>query len=153
MESKMKKIILAIILFLITLPVFSQQGLWTTRNIENDATGIRYVPLSNVTKEVLTFYNQYNYYFDLSGYSKKRFIEETGYGFNDWSMLNEINELTVFAFKTNMGRGSVIMVLCVSKDNVNLLLFSNDITLHENPQNTGSYKKDKFIDWFTTLLN
>lgn len=139
--------------FILTSSAFGQQSLWSTIKPENEKSGLKYVPLENVAKEVLTFYNQYNYYFDLSGYSKKRFIEETGYGFDDWSMLNEINELTVFAFKTNMGRGSVIMVLCVSKDNVNLLLFSNDITLHENPQNTGSYKKDKFIDWFTTLLN
>lgn len=152
MRNNMKKIGLAILLLTLTSSVFGQQRLWTTENNNNDKSGNKYVPLTSVTKEVLTFYDQYDFYFDLSGYSKERFIEEINYGFDDWSILNEIKDLTVFAYKSNTGRGSLIMVMCVSKDNVNLLLFSNDILLHENPQQTGSYEKDKFTKWFKTLL-
>ena len=149
----MKKILFALLLVTLTSSVFGQQRLWTTAKNDNDTSGTKYVPLTNVTKEVLTFYDQYDYYFDLSGYSKKRFIEEINYGFDDWTWLYDIKELTVFALKSNAGRGSLIMVMCVSKDNVNLLLFSSDILLHKNPQSTGSYERDKFSKWFKTLLN
>ena len=152
MRNKMKQIGFALLLLILTSSAFGQQNLWTTVKNDNDTSGAKYVPLTNVTKEVLTFYDQYSYYFDLSGYSKKRFIEEINYGFDDWKWLYDIKDLTVFALKSNAGRGSLIMVMCVSNDNVNLLLFSNDIMLHENPQSTGSYKKDKFIAWFKTLL-
>lgn len=153
MRNRMKKIVFALLLTTLTLTVFGQQHLWTTVKNDSDTSGTKYVPLTNVTKEVLTFYDQYDYYFDLSGYSKKRFIEEINYGFDDWTWLYDIKDLTVFALKSNAGRGSLIMVICVSKDNVNLLLFSSDIILHKNPQSTGSYEKDKFARWFKTLLN
>jgi hypothetical protein len=149
----MKKIVFALLLVILTSFAFGQQRLWTTVKNDNDTSGTKYVQLASVTKEVLAFYDQYDYYFDLSGYSKKRFIEEINYGFNDWNWLYDIKDLTVFALKSNAGRGSLIMVMCVSKDNVNLLLFSNDILLHNNPQATGSYKKDNFARWFKTLLN
>jgi hypothetical protein len=153
MRNKMKKIGFFIFLLTLASSVFGQQHLWTTVKNDNDTSGNKYVPLTNVTKEVLTFYDQYNYYFDLSGYSKERFIEEINYGFDEWNWLYDIKDLTVFALKSNAGRGSLIMVMCVSKDNVNLLLFSNDIMLNQNPQSTGSYKRDKFVGWFNTLLN
>lgn len=153
MRNKMKKILFTLLLVTLTSSVFGQQRLWATVKNDNDTSGTKYVPLTNVTKEVLTFYDQYDYYFDLSGYSKKRFIEEINYGFDDWTWLYDVKELTVFALKSNAGRGSLIMVMCVSKDNVNLLLFSSDILLHKNPQSTGSYERDKFAKWFKTLLN
>ncbi len=149
----MKKIGLALLLLTLTASVFGQQALWSTIKNDNDTSGIRYVPLTNVTNEVLTFYELYNYYFDLSGYSKERFIEEVNYGFDDWNLLYDIKDLTVFALRSNTGRGSHIMVMCVSKDNVNVLLFSNDILLYNNPQRTRSNEKDKFAKWFKTLLN
>ncbi len=153
MRNKMKKTVFALLLVALTSSVFGQQSLWATVKSSNDTSGTKYVSLTDVTKEVLTFYDQYDYYFDLSGYSKKRFIEEINYGFDDWNWLYDIKDLTVFALKSNAGRGSLIMVMSVSKDNVNLLLFSNDIILHENPQRTVSYEKDKFARWFKTLLN
>jgi hypothetical protein len=153
MGNRMKIIAFALLLTTLTSSLFGQQRLWTTVKNDDDTSGTKYVPLTNVTKEVLTFYDQYDYYFDLSGYSKKRFIEEINYGFDDWNWLYEIKDLTVFALKSNEGRGSLIMVMCVSKDNVNLLLFSSDILLHENPQRTGTYEKEKFSRWVKTLLN
>ena len=147
----MRKIVFAILLLTLTSSVFAQQLLWTTE--ENDTSGYKYVPLSKVTEEVLTFYDHYNFYFDLSGYSKQRFIEEINYGFDDWSGLYDIKDLTVFALKSNEGRGSFIIVLCISEENVDLLLFSNDVLLHQNPQRTGLSRKDRFAKWFKTLLN
>jgi hypothetical protein len=149
----MKNIVYVLLLLVLSAPVLGQQSLWTTVKKVSDTSGIKYVPLNNVTNEVLTFYDQYNYYFDLSGYSKKRFINEIKFGFGNWNWLNDIKDLTVVALKSNSGRGSLIMVMCVSKENVNLLLFSNDILLHKNPQRTYSDEKDKFEKWFKTLLN
>ena len=147
----MKNIGFVILLSTLSFSAFGQQFLWST--VKSDEAGVKYVPLNNVTDEVLTFYDQYNHYFDLSGYSKKRFIEETNYGFDDWNWLYDVKDLTVFALKSNSGRGSFVMILCVSKDNVNLIMFSNDILLDSNPQSTGDYHKDRFVSLFKTLLN
>jgi hypothetical protein len=152
MFNKIKIISLVILILSLTNSVSGQQFLWSTVKTDS-VSGRKYVPINNITKEVITFYDQYDYYFDLSGYSKKRFIEEINYGYDDWSWLYEIKELSVYALKSNTGKGSIIMVLCVSKDNVNLLLFSSDIIAHKNPQSTSQYQKEKFIKWFKTLLN
>lgn len=147
----MKNIGFVILLLTLTTSSFGQQYLWST--VKNDSSHVKYVPLSNITKEVVTFYNQYNYYFDLSGFSKKRFIEEINYGFDDWTWLNDIKDLTVYAVRSNTGSSSVVMIICVSRDNVNLILFSSDIMAHENPQATDPYDKDKFVRWFKTIMN
>lgn len=121
MKNRIIKIGFAILLATLTSAAFGQQYLWTT--VKNDTSGVKYVPLSTVTKEVLTFYDHYNYYFDLTGFSKKRFIEEINYGFQDWNWLYNIKDLTVSAVKSNSGTGSLIMIMCISKENVNLIIF------------------------------
>ena len=55
----------ALLLVTLTSSVFGQQSLWTTVKNDNDTSGTKYVPLTNVTKEVLTFYDQYDYYFEI----------------------------------------------------------------------------------------
>ncbi len=151
MKNRFKNIGIVILLLNLTNSAFGQQFLWSTT--KSDSAGLKYVPLNNVTEEVLTFYDQYEYYFDFSGYSKKRFAEEINYGFDDWNWLNEIKDLTVSAIRSNSGSGSFVMIMCISKDNVNLIIFSNDILLYSNPQPTGDYSKDKFVSWYKTLLN
>ena len=150
--KKLKNIGIIILMLTVGQTARGQQFLWSTLKSDSGSTK-KYVPMDNITKEVLTFYNQYDYYFDLSGYSKTRFIKEVKYGFDDWSWLNSIKDLTIYAVKSNTGRGSVVMVLCVSKDNVNLLLFSSDILAHKNPHGTNQYEKEKFVDLFKSLLN
>lgn len=149
----LKKYVLAIIMVTLTSSVFGQQNLWTTFKPANDSIKTKVISMSEVPNEVLKIYDQYDYYFDLTGYTKKRFIEEMDMGFNDWAWLNEINELTVFALKSNTGNGSYVLVLCVSKDYANMLIFSNNITQSNNPQGTNSYEREKFKNWVETLLN
>lgn len=155
MESNMKKLGFIILLSALTASAFGQQFLWQT--VSKDSVDVKYVPLNNVTREVLTFYDQYKFYYDFSGYSKDRFIREIDYGFEDWKWLNNIKELTVFALRSNTGQGSVVLVMCISNDNVNLIVFSNNaIDGNFNFQMTYSYsssEKEKFISWFKTLLN
>jgi hypothetical protein len=145
----MKKIVFIIFFFILAVSAFGQQFLWST--VRDKAE--RYVPLNNVTREVLTFYDQYNRYYDFSGFSKDRFIENFDYGFEDWQWLYDINELTVFALRSNSGRGSIVLVMIISKNNVNTLVFANNAELGFDYMTTGSYKKEQFSNWFKTLLN
>jgi len=143
----MKKIGFIIIFSFLTLYAYSQQSLWSTVKNSN----VKYVPLNNVTREVLSFYEQYRYYLDYSGFSKNRFIEMFDYGFEGWEWLYDIEELTVFALRSNDGQGSIVLVMCVSKDNINTLIFTN--TYDRGAIMTHSSDKDKFSRWFRTLLN
>jgi hypothetical protein len=131
----------------LAISAFGQQFLWST--VQGNDT--RYVPLNNVTREVLNFYDQYRFYYDYSGFSKDRFIESFDYGFEDWEWLYDIEELTVFALRSNSGRGSVVLVMCISKNNVNTIIFSN--TVEGDFVMTYSSDKEKFANWFKTLLN
>jgi len=145
----MKKIGFTIFFLILTVSAFGQQFLWST--VKDKAE--RYVPLNNVTKEVLTFYDQYNRYYDFSGFSKDRFLDSFDYGFEDWKWLYDIENLTVFALRSNSGRGSVVLVMIISKNNVNTLVFANNAELGYDYMLTGSYKRDQFINWFKTILN
>jgi hypothetical protein len=145
----MKKIVFFGFFLILTSSVFGQQFLWST--IRDKAE--RYVPMNNVTREVLTFYDQYDRYYDFSGFTKDRFIEMFDYGFEDWEWLYNIEELTVFALRSNSGRGSVVLVMCISRNNVNTLIFANNAELGMNYNLTFSSDRQKFSNWFRTLLN
>jgi hypothetical protein len=152
----MKKIGLIYCLIFFTSPVFGQQFLWTT---VKDSTN-KYVPINEVTNKVLEFYDFYHYYHDGSGYSKDGFFKmlESYQSSNSdktrWQDLKKkissIDSLTVIAFKSNLGKGSVITVMCITKENVNFITFSNnyeedDIIIYHS-------EKEKFAKWFKTLL-
>jgi len=144
----MKRIWFIICFLIFTSSLFGQQFLWSTVR----DTAERYVPLNNVTREVLNFYDQYTWYYDYSGFNKNRFIENFDYGFEDWEWLYEIEELTVFALRSNSGGGSIVLVMCISKNNVNTLLFSNNI-IDRGSIMTHSSDRNKFSNWFKTILN
>jgi hypothetical protein len=146
----MKKTAFFVCFFVLAMSAFCQQFLWSTVR----DTAERYVPMNNVTREVLEFYDQYRFYYDYSGYSKDRFIEGFDYGFEDWEWLYEIEQLTVFALRSNLGRGSVVLVMCISKNNVNTIIFSNTSDLGSNWIMThGGSSRDQFSRWFRTILN
>jgi hypothetical protein len=126
--------------------------LWST--IETDTISQKVVPLKYVNNEILKFYSHYKQHYDLTGFSKERFIEEVDYGFKDWEFINEIEELTVIAVKSNTGSGSVVLVMFISKINVNLIVFTNNtIERDYNYIFNSKYEKDKFWDWLETLKN
>jgi len=139
----------ALFLFFLVLPasVFGQQTLWSTAQT-ND---VRYVPLNDVLNETLSFYDQYNYYYDYAGFTKDRFIQKFPMGFDDWKWLYDIKDLTVFALRSNMGHGSVVIVMCVNKNNVHAIIFSNNGG--RDCISTNEYYRKKFASWFKTLLN
>jgi len=143
----MKRFAFFVVFTILAFSAYGQQILWST--IKKDE--VRHVPYNNVTREVLAFYDQYQYYYDFTGFTKRRFIENFDYGFEDWEWLNEIVEPTVFALRSNSGRGSVVLVMCISKDNVNTILFSN--TLESDYVMTFGSRREQFTNWFRTLLN
>jgi hypothetical protein len=144
----MKRIGFVGLFSIITIAAFGQQFLWSTVQ-DNDT---QYVPLNNVIREVLNFYDQYEFYYDFSGFSKDRFIESFDYGFEDWEWLYDIENLTIFALRSNSGRGSVVLVMCISKNNVNTIIFSNTLEQDFIITHSGS-KREQFANWFRTLLN
>jgi hypothetical protein len=150
----MRKIGLIIGFIILTLSAFGQQFLWST---VKDTTS-KHVPLENVTKEVLNFYDYYEFYYDLTGFSKDVFLnsksfKNSGISNDTWNSLKKkiynVEDLTVFAFKTNEGRGSVILVMCISKDNVDMICFSNT---YERDA-LWTIDREKFKNWVNTLLN
>jgi|SRR5688572_17195229 len=154
----MKNIGFTFCFIILTSSAFGQQFLWSTVK----DTVIKYVPLENVTNEVLEFYDHYEFYYDGAGYSKggffKMFEGTQAYKNSNtpqWkdfkNKIDKINDLTVFAFRSNSGKGSVILVLCVTKENVNLISFSN--TYEKDPVLTHSSDREKFAKWFKTLLD
>ncbi|MCL1969654.1 MAG: hypothetical protein FWF65_08935, partial [Bacteroidetes bacterium] len=150
----MKKIGFIISFIVLVSSVFGQQFLWST---VKDSTS-KYLPLDNVTSEVLNFYDQYKYYYDLAGFSKDgffEFVKKSEKNSIDWKQLKKkienIEDLTVFAFRGNLGRGSVVFIMCISKDDVNMLLFSN--TCEADAIITSNYNREKFANWFRTLNN
>lgn len=153
----MKKFLLIFSFVVFTATAFGQQFLWTT--LKDSTT--KYVPLENVTNKVLEFYDQYKFYYDGSGYSKDGFFKmfESSQSYKNsntsrWKDLKKkiyaMDSLTVIAFKSNLGQGSVILVMCISKENVNLISFSNNY--EKDTLFTHSTEKQKFSKWFKTLL-
>ena len=101
------------------------------------------------------------FYYDLSGFDKDGFIKmfegSQAYktsGTSKWKefkkALKNIHDLTVFATRSNSGQGSEILVLCISKENVNVVMFSN--TYGANALLASGVEKEKFEKWFKTLL-
>jgi hypothetical protein len=149
-QSKMRKIGYIIFLAVFTTSAFGQQFLWSTINKD----GVYQVPLNRVAEEVLKFYDHYKLYYDYSGYSKKRFIEEIADGFDDIRDLNNITEFTDYAVKSNLGYGSFVLVACISEENVDMILFSNTaIEGNFSFEQTHSYERDRFVRWFKMLIN
>ena len=137
---------------LLTLSSFGQQYLWST--VEQDTITEKYVPIENATNEILKFYDHYEKHYDFSGFSKKRILEKSNYGFENLNWVNQINELTVFALRSNMGKGSIVIVMFVSSKNINMIIFSNQIVeMDLNYLPNDEEGREKFETWLKTLMN
>lgn len=148
-KTTMKSLI--VILFLLPSLVFGQQFLWSTAQEgelkDNDVT---LIPIENVTDRVLSYYDFYEYYNDLSGFSKDGFEEFLKIDLKtansiQWNSKMAYEEPTAFAFKGNDGRGSFVVILFLQKDNIDLIVFSNDIGQGSISANYGG--RGKFVNW------
>lgn len=147
--------ILFIALFFTSQVVFGQQYLWSTAKVNSTTVEFsKIIPMDKVTDEVLKFYDVYRGYHDLSGYSKEAFMKEAMADLTKLNWLTEIEEPTVFAIRANSGSGSYVAVICVSKKNVNAIVFSNSVIKDGGDYNLAvGMDPEKFTRWFKTLLN
>ena len=147
---EVKNIGFVMLFSLVSVCAFSQQAIWTTVK----DTEIKYVALNNVTKEVLKFYDQYEYYFDFTGFDKDSFIKEFDNDPDGYNWIYDIDETTIVAFRvpgeSARGGGSIVFVFCVDKNNVNMIAFSN--TYDTGANMTHQSRRSRFEIWFKTIL-
>lgn len=146
--------------------VAAQQFLWVTNpRGMNVNPGIKFISLQDVHKEILSYYEMYDYYYDLSGFSKegyfKKYESSSSFKTTDklkWNefkkTVNSINELTVSCIKTNDGNGSSIIVFIYSKNNFDAIVFSNKIEYGSiDTYNSNSEPhKSRFLKYLESLL-
>ena len=165
--NTMKKIIITTILYFVLgffgSNVIGQQFLWTTGSKDifpNSETKV--IPKEEVKNKLLDYYENYKFYFDYTGYSKEGFLKKyiNSIGGNDkkkWdnfkNNINQINDLNITCIKGNLGSGSVIMVLIISKNDFDMIVFSNEpdkgfIMTYSEIES----EKKKFIKFFNSLI-
>lgn len=150
----MKNIIFVFLLFS-SFYSFSQQILWSTTEIEGlKSHDVKLIPISDVTEKILDYYEFYNCYYDLSGFSKdglEEFLKKS-------SSTNKLiprnpkvisNEPFAIAYKGNDGHGSNVIVMLVQKDNIDLIQFSNEVGRGA----ISSYDINKFKKWLYSFWN
>jgi TonB family protein len=152
----LKYLILSIALLTLCSKGNSQQLLWTTAS---DAQENK-IPKSQVVNEVLKQYDFYSYYYDATGYTQESFASllKGGKGISGSSTskspkvdsrLAGIKEPTIFAWKDNTGTGSLVMVLSIDGDHVDMLVFSNQI--ESGSIATNKFDRNKFSKWLNTM--
>lgn len=137
---------------------YSQQLLWTTASDAKE----KKIPKSQVINEILKQYDFYEYYVDATGFTRESFTSmlKEGKGVKGAttskdpkvdSRLAGIKEPTIFAWKDNTGSGSLVIVLSVNGDNIDMLVFSNQIEF--GSISTSEYDRNKFSKWLKTIYN
>ena len=98
-------------------------------------------------------FDDIHYYYDGTGFTKEEFIIKMSDGKDEVadSWINEIDALTVLAMKVNIDYGSAIMIMIISKENADMVSFTNYLDI--GAENATPYKRQKFEKWFKTLLN
>ena len=151
---------MGLVVFLATAmsAAFGQQLLWSTAESDSLKGSNQYIPIDNVLGEVMKIYDYYTLYYDFAGFTKEAFLESVpaGVSIYERNKLDEIDKPTVLAIRTNLGRGSVVFVVCVSKDNVNSIVFSNSPMISGMDYRftySADREREKFKEWFKTLLN
>jgi hypothetical protein len=159
-------IVICIFQFLGSKNVSAQQFLWATSSKGITVnSGIKIINLQDVHKEILGYYEMYDYYYDLSGFSKEGYFEkyESSNSFKTTDKLkwnefkktvNGINELTVSCIKTNDGNTSSVSIFIYSKNNFDAIVFSNKIEpgrIHTYNSNSA-LDKSRFLKYLESLL-
>lgn len=141
-----------IVLLLILLPSigFCQQFLWSTTKIDDhEGSDVKLIPIASVSEKIFDYYNTYEYYRDLTGFSRtgfERFLNESP-NFDkliNWNSSLISTDSAAFAFKGNNGNGSIITVVLVQKENVDVISFTSEY----QPGYNHLINKDKFKRWF-----
>ncbi len=145
------------ILFMLPCYAFGQQFLWSTMEPGKlKDTNVNLISINNVTEKVMDYFDFYDYYYDLTGFSRegfREFLKKDLKAANSiqWDPTMTFDEPTAFAFKTNDGQGSIIIVMLIQKENIDLILFSSNI--RQGAKSANSVEREKFTRWFSSFWN
>ncbi len=148
---------LLFILLMLPCCAVGQQLLWSTT--ESEALKdfkINLITVERVTETVMDYYDIYDYYYDLTGFSRgsfKTFLENNVKAANSIQLDGKMmfDKPTAFAFKTNDGRGSIVVVVFIQEENLDIILFSNN--LDKDAKSTTASEREKFNRWFSSFWN
>ena len=159
----MKKLILLLLLFSISFISLGQQFLWTTnQNGLFPNSEMKVISKEDVLDKLLDYYEMYNFYYDGSGFTKDGFFRmvQNSNSYQDINKMNwekfkkgisEIQDLTITCMKSNEGSGgSDITILILSKNNFDMIRFSNQYESDGGVIYT--LEKDKFIKFYKSLI-
>jgi len=144
---------LLILLFLSPLIGFSQQFLWSTTEIGTlKNSDVKLIPITEVSKKVIDYYEFYEYYYDLSGFTRTGLEELLKKDKNiaktiQWDSTMTFDKPVGLAFKTNEGRGSMVVVMLLQKENIDVVLFTNEY----GREAIVTHGVDKFKKWFSSF--
>ena len=162
----MKKTILTLLIYsflgILGTNVFGQQFLWTT-NKNNIFTNseIKVIPKEDVINKLLEYYENYECYFDFTGFSKQGFLKKyinsiVGNDNKKIELLKnsiyKIKDLNITSIKGNLGNGSLIMILIVSKNNFDMIVFSNEPDKGFIITDDSEEGKNKFVKFYNSLI-
>ena len=120
---------------------------------------MKVISKDEVKNKLLDYYENYRYYYDYTGFTKEGFFDKfkeyiVGNDNSKWEefkkSFSQTNELTISSIKGNLGNGSVIMILIVSKNNFDMIVFSNQVD--NGLIHTSKYEIDKFIKFYKSLI-
>ena len=120
---------------------------------------MKVISKDEVKNKLLDYYENYRYYYDYTGFTKEGFFDKfkeyiVGNDNRKWEefkkSFSQTNELTISSIKGNLGNGSVIMILIVSKNNFDMIVFSNE--MDTGRISTFQFEIDKFIKFFNSLI-
>ena len=151
---------------LMSLTGISQQYLWTSSANDffvNSETKI--ISTDEIQDNFLKYYQLYEYYYDLSGFSKQDFLikfeNSNSYKFinktkwdNFLKSINQTKEPTITCLKYNDGKSPVIMILIYSKEKFDVISFSNNMENGFNKTFNSELEssKSRFILFYKTLI-
>jgi len=161
----MKKIIL-FILICVSVNSYGQQILWTTnKNGLFQNSEIKVIPKEKVLNKLLEYFENYDKYYDGTGYTKDGFFREFEGDHSNLEIDNQkwgnfkksiygINELTISCVKSNLGSGSNILILIVKKDNIDFITFSNQYSKGSIYTYNGRINDEKvrFVKFYNSLI-
>ena len=146
--------------------VAGQQFLWTTNSNGMFAkSDFKVISIDDVSEKLLEYYELYDNYYDISGFSKdgffKKFESSISYKYSDkakWielkkAILNEKN-ISISCLKFNEGNSSSVMVYIITKDNFDAIKFSNTSEqgrISTYNSNSDS-EKQRFIKFYNSLI-
>jgi hypothetical protein len=137
----MKKIVLAILfLGFSSICSFAQHIIWSTVQSDVGRTGML-INISEVKDNIMKLYNQYNYYYDDTGYDIDYFLQAFGQNF----MLAHLPKSAVALEMTKDGFVQVQVLIFILYEDIRIsgcLIFSD--AKRGNAIETNSYNKDNF---------